>query len=702
MKPGGNSHGLVRYGNTELMVLPSVHCQIEFAAAALNADLAQFDRILVELPATLPVYPVLGLLERMRGAPGAILVARGEAILAKVPESPDDPARREMPLFQSGMLPITHDSIVTTLRWAARNERGDAVRFVDLPAEWNSGPAESFSEQLAPFDSAEVTDLGVAGWYERHACWLAAMPHTKRFLLREAHMAWMVRETLLEIPDGRILFVCGALHWERIRDRLDRNDFPDFTTRTLPMLSPETLFAYTLSPVTLYSWQLADLPWLAWRFAREFQGQHPSFDRVKLGDALLRTTCQRHPSSLTPRNLLLLEMLLARMLRGEGRQSWHFDRHLLPAARAAAGTAFAECLEAHAMRHPMPKTRNVPEARVVPAGGDEYFIVGPHEAHIIRMPAASTTSSSGSRTLRIGRSRRLTMRESLRMHALTLDRMKCPAEERLNKFMCDHARWQGHNLLARRHDFRRRPFRGSLHAGIDYKRTIAASARGDETLFVRQRMRSNASHSGCDSCPVVWVFDARAPVQVRMGDFFQESVIGHLYTSFFWFTGQTQRHRVRRHDIAWYVRIQKNITPSWDRSLVDRELLDHLPAGRRCKVEPWDDKELNARFSGPDLAIACAIKWSFAGHITLVNCDASFRPGQDVLGYAESKGVQVLSPSIENFDPILLERLKLDHDVPIKTSWSAPDALFLRYVSPVPGFDTPVGMIPQQPQSEVP
>jgi hypothetical protein len=265
--------------------------------------------------------------------------------------------------------------------------------------------------------------------------------------------------------------------------------------------------------------------------------------------------------------------------------------------------------------------------------------------------------------------------------------MKPGPEELLHKHMCDMARREAHLLVPRGRRFVPVAFRGRLHAGVEAKRTMCACARGRPELVVRRRLRTRPLPCDCDLCPVVWVFDGGAPVRHRLGDWFPDGDDRRmLYASFFWFLSRERNGPAWSNRIAYFVRLFRNITPSWDRSQVLGKLLGWMPDDRRCHVEPWCDPALADRFEGPDLAVACAVRWAMTDHVTVVRADTAWEIGQGARAYAADLGVDLLEPVAGVFDPILLDRYQRDNEVPTRGFWTAPDPIYMRYVEPVPGF----------------
>jgi hypothetical protein len=332
---------------------------------------------------------------------------------------------------------------------------------------------------------------------------------------------------------------------------------------------------------------------------------------------------------------------------------------------------------------------------VVPAGGGAYFFSTEEHAHLVVLPNDEREPPPDARPFRASSSTSLTAREQERLSKGGGILMKPPCEERLHKYLCDQARWQAHQIMAVRREFRARPFRGDLKAGIHWRRTLRERARGGTQTYVRQRIRDLPLGCGCDECPVVWVFDASVPVVSKVSDYFpDDSNFGQVYSSFFWFSDRNRESRVTRSEIACLVRLNRNVTPSWDKALVKRLLFDRLPEDRRCRASPWYDDELPDGLKGPDLAVACAVRWGVTDHVVIVRVDQGYRVNETAVQYAADRGIRLVDVHPSSFHPILLKRYRIDHEVPSKGDWHPPNPLAMRFVEPVPGLESNFRMNP--------
>lgn len=704
----------LRYRDTGLFVLPYRHHALEFAALPFLAPWRQFDKICLELPAQMPVDRIRKAVRDTAPATGCILIPSGHPFVLRVPEYPGDPAPASRAVHLSSLLPVSPDAMLTFLRLADDGpERRPQIEFVDadMPIELTEGDPES--QPFPHVDAQEAAERGLRAWYERWRPALQAVPPSPRDAYRETFMALRLMESVL-IPGCRALFVCGALHWHRIEALLNartpnelrrelarhavaagqpsvssREALPARPRRNLLPAPPSFRFtACTLDPAVLHSLQMSDVPWLVGEFERHVQAGRPHVDRQRWFRQMVVACWERTGRAVPPRALAVMEALLQRRMLADGRWSCDLDRHVLPCARAAAGASFTHELEQDAMQGDLQPSGSLPEGRVVPLPGEAILVFVEDETHLVRFPRCTARSRQPSeRPWRMRRPSALTDKEQKAIKRGGL-MMKPPCEERLHRHMCDRARHLGHEDIPFRRRNDPRPFRGDLGHGPDARRSIRAQACGDNTLYVRRPNRIPKRLPDCDECPVVWIFQQTRRIADRVTDFFTDNSRGQpLLTSFFWFHERRRRGPIRISRVAWFVRLYRNLTPSWDREAVERKLISRLPPEKFCTVRPWDDGDLPFDSDDPDLAVACAVKWSVCDHIVVVRVDPGYRTGERVRAFARDRGIRLLEPSPASFDRILLDRYRVDHEIPTQGTWQPPDPIAARLVAPVPGFE---------------
>lgn len=705
----------LRYRGTGLYVLPYRHYALEFAILPFMHGLDRFDKVCLELSARLPVDLVRRAVTDVAPAAGAILAPRGDPIPMQVPEYPGDRHPAPRAVFDSALIPITTDAMLSVLRCSARDPaRPPRIEFVDADLPDGLSIREAKASAFPHVDAQEAAERGLSGWYARWEPLLRACAPTPSDAYREAFMALRLMESVL-VPGCRALFICGAMHWHRIAARLDAGK-PDELRRELAHPAPTALppppgpgllphrrrrtndrtdpvplrlTVCTLDPSILYSLHMMDIPNVVEKFEHRLVAGNPAVQREEWIRQMVAACWERTLRPTSPRTLALMETFALRRQLSDARWSCDLDRHLLPSATATAGKSFAHELEQEAMRYGLQPSGNPPEGRVVPLSDNAILIFVDNEVHLVRLPRSNDPNPSGRRPLRIPRPDTLTDKEHGDVARRSL-MMKPPCEERLHLHMCDLARRLGHDRLDFLRGYRPRPFNGHLGRGPEARRTIRAQACGDDTLYVKRPDRQPKRRAECDECPVVWVFDCTRPIEDRVTDFFAETSRGKtLLSSFFWFNERRRNGPIRTSQIAWFVRLYRNVTPSWDKALVERRLIAPLPPGKFCTVRPWDDHDLPFGRNDPDLAVACAVKWSVCDHVVVVRVDPTYRVGDGARAFARARGIRILEPDPGSFDRILLTRYGMDHEVPTAGTWHPPDPIAVRLVAPVPGFDDP-------------
>ncbi|MFA7160454.1 MAG: hypothetical protein WC299_14240 [Kiritimatiellia bacterium] len=680
----------LRYRDTGLYVLPYRHCALEFAALPFLAGIRQFDKVCLELPAWLPVDSVGDAIAAVAPGVGAILIPAADPVSMLVPEYAGDPNPIARKVFSSALLPITQDAMMSVLRIVRVDpENSPRVEFVDADMPIEAFARDETGSSFPHMDAQEAAERGLAEWYSRWQPLLRSYPRTPRDAYREAFMALRLIESVLR-PGCKALFVCGAMHWHRIEALLDAGNPDDLRwllERLAPVPAKQRFTSCSLDPSVLHSLRLMDIPHVAQEFERDLAAGTLRVDRPEWIRRMIVSCWKRSGRPVSPRTLAVMDIFLSRRLLSDARWSCDLDRHLLPSALAAAGRSFAHELEQEAMRYDIKSSGNPPQGRVVPFAGRALLIFLNSEVHLIELPRSANADGQKGRPLRMRRTGELTAKERKAVNREGL-RMKPPCEELLHRHMCDTARRLGHDSIPFRRRHRPHRFCGNLGRGPDARRSIRAWACGDNTLYVRHPCRIPKRQTDCDECPVVWVFHGFKRVVKRETDFFADNSRGQrLLSSFFWFYENKYVDPISINRIAWFVRLYRNLTPSWDKELVERKLIRCLPPEKFCTVRPWDDGDLPFDSDDPDLAVACAVKWSVCDHVIVVRVDASYRIGDRARAFARDRNIRLLEPDGAGFDRIRLNRYELDHEVPTRGAWHPPDPLAVRMVPSVPGFD---------------
>lgn len=721
---GGGQAGPVagpwlRYRHTGLHVFPYRHHAPEFAALPLLAGLDGFDTVCLELPDWLPVHDLRQAVLDTAPATGGVLLHLGEPEVLAIPEYEGDSHLVQRPVQRSTILPITPDAMISVLRMTGTTPAGGpSVAFVDAGWPWENAGEEPERGPFPYVDAQEVFERGLQAWYGRWLPLLQATRGTPRDAYREAAMAQRVHDLVLA-PQRRGLLICGALHWHRIEALLDaarpsglrrreglaeasalhaspmRRWLAGWMRMNRPRVPARRFTVCRLDPAVLFSLHMMDIPYVSELFERQWAAGALHVDRQAWIRRMVATCWERTGRPVPVRALTVMEAFLQRRLQSAGRWSCDLDMHLLPCVSAAAGRSFAYELEREAMRYTLEPSGAVPEGRVVRLSSNALLIFVGHDVHLVGIPGqAATRPGSGLRPMRIPQPASLTGKERDHVGAAGL-MMKPPCEERLHRHMCDRARDLAHAQLPRRQRPRSRRFAGKVGWGLDVKRSLRTHACGEPVLYVQRPVREAVRGPECVECPVVWVFKVRCRIVERVTDFFEENSRGRrLLTSFFWFHERETNGPVRVSRIAWFVRLYRNLTPSWDRERVERLLISQLPEDRFCTERPWDDGDLDFERNDPDLAVACAVKWSVCDHVTVVRADPAYRVGTAVQDFARERGVRLLDVDAAGLDRILLARYAVDYEVPTRGSWHPPDPIASRLVEPVPGFGNEVEMPP--------
>jgi hypothetical protein len=257
-----------------------------------------------------------------------------------------------------------------------------------------------------------------------------------------------------------------------------------------------------------------------------------------------------------------------------------------------------------------------------------------------------------------------------------------PDEQDLHNRLIKRARQLAHR--ASRQTITRK-FTGGLGQGPDWRRSIRARAQGENALYVRDQKRSSRNQHDCDGrCPLVWIFDT-PPGYLRTFEGFvpkeRDSNAYDIYSTFFWVSEQKFLiEGVMQNKIAYSVSLMRGLMPRKPTMEAIRALVESFPEKRKARVRPADDPEIN-HLKGPELAIGCAIKYA-DDHIVVVALP-SLHLSAAVEEYAQSKGVQILRVSRDDFEQKALQRLSLDHNIRAPSMEDLPFPALLRFVPPI-------------------
>ena len=699
-----NELGLIRYPDSELFVCPSIHHDAPvFADLVIAAcetavrDNTPFDWICVELPHTLDAMSMTDAVARLWPSPGVAICDAGPAAEAGRIRTEDlDGAEGEpVEVRRGSVIPISPtDSICAAIYgWTRMRKAGHEVglAFIDLP----EGEDEQRHRKPVPMpDSCLVARKGLQAYIDSVSD-LLEIGRAPDDDARELAMAGRLRRLMEQNQDAssdrrnRILFVCGMSHWTRIRSILAAgptvpHGIPAESSRQDPvktfalpapqawMLGYLGIPALTADLVT--HWERGgggtyDLPGAVLRLQREAMAEAQATEGL----------------ALTPRQAMAFEEYLHNLLLLAGRMTPRLDGDLCAAAQATAGD-FASTLKEFFLRYPEKRPAAFPEAGLLQHGGGTYLVAGKRA-----YPLRSRTQGCDDfekRSLTKG-PRVLTEAERRKAGSLPC-RRSAPQEDRLQReairwawkladWHCDARRRRGRQIRSTR-------YTGDLGSGVDVRRTLREWRRGRPTseLYVRipsrrgKRLRGRnpqpAPSEAWKPCPVVWMFDAAAPVAHTAASFMLRT-----YSSFYFCTEVASLPGgIGRERLAAAVHVLRGRPVHWDEASV-RNLLATLPDSQKPNVRPWDDPALSA-FQGPgsahtcaELACAAAIRW--ADDRAVIVADDSFCIPLGVEAYARKRGVKLvkLSWSLFGEDSETRRRMAVNHTCPCQSWYKEED-----------------------------
>ena len=514
MSAGGHDPW-VRYRNTGLYAVPSIHHRQIFAQLVLEAcHRKKFNVIAVELP---PSYQQFGIIDaglRLAPAPGMIIHPTGGKVeLMEVPIY-DDPQCKETelrPVKRGLFYPFTPcDSIVMALRcpqllqarWPGWQPE---VTLIDGEYRFGERPNITFAFR----DDYEVMVDGLAAFLERmDAQWTAA-----RCPLVDDHRDKVMGSRLRRLLDAgkEVLFVCGLAHWRNLCTYLDSG-----VRETLETSREQPATRLIMAPIRpdiawLWGW-LEDVPRALWDMELCCQcGTISDYDKRQAVQTVVResfTEAQAREIPVSIRRLQKMERYLQTLTSTAGRWVPELDDHLVLAAEACVESRFAEVLKEQALKYPAPLPPGLEMARVLPAEDGKWFVIAEGEVFVLEFPKSRGTKSE--RRLAIPVPRPLSEKEQGQGDKNPF-RRDWPGELNLRYIMDLRARELAKN---QQRIFFSRRFAGSMAAGPDWRRTIRARASGERTMFVRQ-LRSGYTARIARSpvvAPVVWIFDDRSPI----------------------------------------------------------------------------------------------------------------------------------------------------------------------------------------------
>lgn len=690
----------VRYRGTGLYAVPSIHGRGAFAQAVHEACYNfPFDVIAVELPAALQGLGVTEKVCAFGDRTGLVVVPDGRTVAVSAPDVDDPSGPAELRIAERGLVvPVSPcDSIITALRapgllrhrWPRWQPE---IVYVDAdPVSEESRCRDKPPELIEHADDYLVNREGLPEFYNGIELSIQSL-RTARDEYREQVMAARLQRLL---QSGKtIVFVGGAAHLKNIFTLVGTGVDPARASDPVPKTSRlGTPVSLLLDPALAYAQgYLDDAPQLAWQWVRHCQAARTTrFDKAAAVELLLELGTLE-ASAASVRAILTWRQYLFSLLATQGRWIPRV-RDLVHSARACVGLAFAENLRRLAMEYPPnADAQGTPSTVLIPQANGE-LLVGCRRAdkvedryYLVDLQVRWKRGPSDEDGFPLYAQGDLQMTERKR-RALRggYVHVAAPVEQALARRLANHARVVAHRRLRNPPCFYSREFRGEPGWGLDFRGSIRAMLQGKPHPLVRHRKRSRSGHEHCDGgCPLVWIFKPQARVTKRQAGYVPwDSPRGeeNVYSAFYWFSTRKPigRTSVIRSTTAWALHLLNELAPG-EREKYNR-LLATFPDWRRCRVSPWEDKDLR-QFKESQLAVAAAIKYA-PHHVVVVTADPEWRPSTEVNCYAAQRGIRLLILSASEFDPAVLERYQRDHEVPAPATYEPPFPFALEFVEPV-------------------
>ncbi|MGE3840289.1 MAG: hypothetical protein AB7I50_01755 [Vicinamibacterales bacterium] len=658
----------VRYRDTQLYAVPSIHSRLVFAQFVLEACARMpFDVIAVELPLSYNSGDTLETIAVMGPYPGFLA----------------QPSKDAGPLVVTPITPA--DSIVSAVRcphllqnqWPSWRPQVVAIDNEFAPAR---RPPTRF---VAP-DDYEVRLIGLEAYCRR---WRDAWKNGRDEAVDGPREKLMASRLVHFLAQGlSVLFVCGAAHWSPIETLLDQGIAPADSAR--PRTDRGNVpqrFAARLDPALAWLWGwLDDIPQVVWSFEKAAQAGEPaSFDKAACEKTLLRAgieAARQVDMPLSARALVTMERLYTSRLGLEARWTSQLDPHIVDVARSCVSTKYADFLKLFLCEYPAAPPDGIPEATFDVEGDRVWLVIDGR-----RFPCRPREGNwDTGRRLPLPVAPKLTPRERALLESKHVYR-DSPAEALLHNRLIRHARDVAH---AEGHQPRTRRWDGTLGLGLDSRRTIRAMAAGERACFVRHRGPGTLVHAPCDGfCPVVWIFAIDKRIAGHFAGFVPKEAHGHASlcrSAFHWLLGSHTLgdSGIHQFQLAYTVSLTRGLMPIATARTAETiaQLLRRLPTKRLAQVAPWDDPDLRS-FDGHEQAIAAAVKYA-DDHIIVVSIP-DMALGAELQAFARERGVQIKRVSRDRFEPSALERLGFDHNVPAASQYEDPFPWCERYMMPV-------------------
>lgn len=685
----------LRYRDTGLFVVPSIHYRQVFAQLVFEAcQRIPFDVIAIELPPSSRE----GVLRAVAELPTPSVIISPVAScnwLAEVPISADEDAPIEKRNVRRGVfLPVTTtDSLIAAARAPLLlkdhhpNWHPEIV-FIDDEYEED----ERARERLPMRDDYEVHVSGLQAFFDRIGEQWEATRDEQVDHYRERVMTGHLRRYLDQ--GKRILFVCGAAHWNRIHDLLDSGEETVETGYTPEYTQFDGEVHGYLEPSLswLFGW-LDDIPFVDWQQEQGFQNLATRYDKRLAVDRLLAQACASMPQSSRPslRKLKKLSEYLNSRLVAEGRWVPRLDGHLIDAAEACVHAKFAEALKQQSLHYPVEPPGDNQWSGVRALGDNTYLAYVKDDIFVLQFPRG-TSPGTDSRCL--PQAPQLTNQEESDFETeYYKGRRDWPYDQLLLYQMDSAAREKANQSIKQRFS---RKFTGSFEAGMDWRRTIRARSRGDKSaLFVTHEKtirRICYKPDDLPVTPVVWVFERGVPTEyvsfkigwisegdpgvtaigfVSKREFLADNRIWGEKMSVFIDLGLSKAYLGNNKPDIFDGEAEKN---------ADTGYLSSLPENKICTMDSFYKTK---GFQGTELAIATAIRYCKNRVIIVANRGLSLSP--KLLNFADDHEVEFSRVYLEDFEPEKVERFRWIYWVPCPgdDGYAQPYEWCDRFVPPI-------------------
>jgi hypothetical protein len=516
--------------------------------------------------------------------------------------------------------------------------------------------------------------------------WRDASPMQQQFTnARASLVAERLRRLLLQRK--RILFVCNYALWWSVKRHLDGNADP-FGKPLVPLTAPCSAALTMEDPYLLWSRGLFDdYPHINLQFHQKMRaGKASSFDKADaLQTVLIQSTSARalgEAGNPSVRLLVAFERYLTIRVSSAQRIVPLPASQLLDSAHACIGGEFAERLSKKLLSYPMPVAFAAPAylritEDTITDQGESFDLPDASHCRLYYENAESGIIPSLTPEEESERERwlelvhpHITRQEISEMgHELGAVRWAVKDDYRLHQNVCSYIR-----EIVRRLDsvFKVRRCWGSLNDGIHWKATLSAMARGEESLYVKRRIRRRHRTGKLDEFTPIAVIltddvqysgaSAVHDSNITLRNIEMENANAHsagslspdLFYSVFSTCSSTDLMRgadIQKDNLTSIAFLLTRATMGLERY----DAIRKRPRPFQCKIAPMEDNELRG-FRPSDCGLAWAIK--YAGKVVVAVVYSGWKPSPEILGYAHNRGIAIMAVPLSVLSPPAMRRLR--------------------------------------------